>query len=277
VRRPDVNTSNAHADLEPGPDGRPAVRLGIGQVRTIGDELATQLVGARQEQPGQRFADLDELTRAVTLTSAQAEALATAGALDSLTAPAEETAGGAVAGGSGRPTVRDRRAALWGAGAAAGERAGSLPGTMLGLEAPALPGMSEVELTVADIWATGISPESYPTEYVRDQLQGFGVRRAADLAAVEHGTRVLVAGMVTHRQRPATASGVIFINLEDESGMLNVICSVGMWKRYRTVARGAAALLIRGVVERDGGSISIVADRIAALRLPAETPSRDFR
>ena len=148
---------------------------------------------------------------------------------------------------------------------------------MLGLEAPALPGMSEVELTVADIWATGISPESYPTEYVRDRLERFGVRRAADLGPVEHGTRVLVAGMVTHRQRPATASGVIFINLEDESGMLNVICSVGMWRRYRTVARGAAALLVRGVVERDGGSISIVADRIAALRLPAETPSRDFR
>ncbi len=83
--------------------------------------------------------------------------------------------------------------------------------------------------------------------------------------------------MVTHRQRPGTASGVIFINLEDETGMLNVICSVGMWKRYRTVARGAGALIIRGVVERDGGAISIVADRIAALPLSAQTPSRDFR
>ena len=89
------------------------------------------------------------------------------------------------------------------------------------------------------------------------------MRTAQDLFEVEHGTRVLVAGMVTHRQRPATASGVIFINLEDETGMLNVICSVGLWNRYRRVARQSAALLVRGVVERDGGAISIVADRIA--------------
>ena len=262
VRRPDINLSGADADLEPGPGGKPAVRLGLNQIRTIGDPLAEEIVAARRTQPSKRFDSLDQLTRAVTLSSAHAEALATAGALDSLTITDH--------------TV-DRRSALWGAGAAAGERAGTLPGTLLGLEAPALPGMSEIELTVADIWATGISPTSYPTEYSRDYLDRVGALRAAQLAPVEHGTRVLVAGMVTHRQRPATASGVIFINLEDETGMLNVICSVGLWKRYRTIARGASALIIRGVVERDGGAISIVADRIAALKLPAETPSRDFR
>ena len=83
--------------------------------------------------------------------------------------------------------------------------------------------------------------------------------------------------MVTHRQRPATASGVIFINLEDETGMINVICSIGLWARYRRIARGSPSLLIRGVVERAGGAISIVADRIAAVNLIAATPSRDFR
>ena len=88
---------------------------------------------------------------------------------------------------------------------------------------------------------------------------------------------MLVAGVVTHRQRPATASGVIFINLEDETGMINVICSIGLWSRYRRVARGSPSLVIRGVVERAGGAISIVADRIAAVNLVAATPSRDFR
>ena len=218
----------------------------------------------RGADPTGGYRTLDELTRAVTLTTAQAEALATAGALDALS-------------GMDARAGTDRRRALWAAGAAAGPRAGTLPGDAVGLDAPALPGMSDIELTVADIWATGISPESYPTEFSRRQLDEWGVRTAADLHRIEHGTRVLVAGVVTHRQRPATASGVIFINLEDETGMVNVICSIGLWSRYRRIARGSPSLLIRGVVERAGGAISIVADRIAAVNLIAATPSRDFR
>ena len=110
--------------------------------------------------------------------------------------------------------------------------------------------MSDVELMVADIWATGISPDVYPTEFSREKLASWGVRTAQELHEVEHGTRVLVAGMVTHRQRPATASGVIFINLEDESGMLNVICSVGLWNRYRRIARAVR----RAAGARGGGA-----------------------
>ncbi|MFN8199230.1 MAG: error-prone DNA polymerase [Nakamurella multipartita] len=254
IRRPDINASRAHADLEPGPDGRPAVRLGLDEVRTIGDELAARIVARR---PTEGYRSLDELTRTVTLTAPQAEALATAGALDTL--------------------VGTRRHALWAAGAAAGDRAGTLAGSVVGLDAPALPGMSDIELTVADIWATGISPQTYPTEFSRDQLDAWGVKTAAALKDTAHGTRVLVAGVVTHRQRPATASGVIFINLEDETGMLNVICSVGLWAKYKQIARGSPALLVRGVVERAGGAISIVADRIARVNLIAATPSRDFR
>ncbi|TKV60515.1 error-prone DNA polymerase [Nakamurella flava] len=270
VRRPDVNASSSPADLEPGPDGRPAVRLGLAEVRTIGSDLADRIVAAR---PAGGYASLDQLTRAVTLTSAQAEALATAGALDSLSGIGTDH------GDSGTQLSAGdrRRRALWAAGAAAGPRAGTLEGTTVGLDAPTLPGMSDVELTVADIWATGISPTAYPTEFSRDTLRAQGVRTAADLLAVDHGTRVLVAGVVTHRQRPGTASGIIFLNLEDETGMVNVICSVGVWARHRRVARGSRSLLVRGVMERAGGAISIVADRIAAIDLVASTPSRDFR
>ncbi len=264
IRRPDINTSGAEADLEPDADGKPAVRLGLGGVRTIGTELAERIVAAR---PAGGYAGLDQLTRAVTLTTVQAEALATSGALDALTR-------GALSDGVGG---RDRRRALWAAGAAAGERAGTLPGTVVGLDAPVLPGMTDIELTVADVWATGISPTHYPTEFSRDRLAGMGVVPAGELARVEHGTRVLVAGMVTHRQRPATASGIIFINLEDESGMINVICSMGLWARYRRTARGSASLVIRGMLEREGGAVSVLADRIAAVNLIVATPSRDFR
>jgi error-prone DNA polymerase len=261
VRRPDINASKAEADLEPGPNNKPAVRLGIAGIRTIGTELADKIIAVR---PPDGYRTLDELTRAVTMTAAQAEALATSGALDVLSGMAANAG-------------KDRRRALWAAGAAAGPRDGTLPDSMVGLEAPALPGMSDIELTVADIWATGISPESYPTEFSRQTLDGWGVQTATGLHRIEHGTRVLVAGVVTHRQRPATASGVIFINLEDETGMVNVICSIGLWSRYRRIARGSPSLLIRGVVEREGGAISIVADRIAAIDLVASTPSRDFR
>ncbi len=254
VNRADINSSGAQADLEPGPSGMPAIRLGLAGIRTIGTELAGRIVAAR---PGAGYRDLDELTRAVTLSTAAAEALATSGALDTLS--------------------RDRRSALWAAGAAAGERAGTLPGTMVGLDAPALPGMSEIELTVADIWATGISPQAYPTEFSREALKQLGVVTAKELGIVEHGTRVLVAGVVTHRQRPATASGIIFINLEDESGMINVVCSTGFWSKYRKVARGSQSLLVRGMLERQGAAFSVLAERIAPLDLVATTPSRDFR
>jgi error-prone DNA polymerase len=276
VRRPDLNASGAQTGLEPGPGPGPgpAVRLGLSEVRGIGLDLAKEIVAGR---PPEGYPDLEALTSAVTLTPAQAEALATAGAFDCVVgAPVDSSR---VAEPVASPRVAapvDRRAALWAAGAAAGLRQGMLAGSLVGMDAPTLPGMSDVELTVADVWATGMSPDAYPTEFTREAMDEIGVVTAAGLYAIDHGTRVLVAGMVTHRQRPATASGVIFINLEDETGMVNVICSVGLWSRYRQVARGASALLIRGVIERDGGAISIVADRIAAIDMVLAMPSRDF-
>ena len=89
--------------------------------------------------------------------------------------------------------------------------------------------MTELELAAADVWATGVSPDSYPTQFLRENLDALGVVPADKLLEVPDGTRVLVAGAVTHRQRPATAQGVTFINLEDETGMVNVLCSRGVW------------------------------------------------
>ncbi|MDQ3575614.1 MAG: error-prone DNA polymerase, partial [Actinomycetota bacterium] len=99
----------------------------------------------------------------------------------------------------------------------------------------------------------------------------------AGLAEAEPGSRVLVGGVVTHRQRPATAEGTTFLNLEDETGLVNVICSKGVWARHRRVARSAPALLIRGRLERAEGVVNVVAERITALDLAMTTKSRDFR
>ena len=100
---------------------------------------------------------------------------------------------------------------------------------------------------------------------------------AEQLRTAEPDRRVLVGGVVTHRQKPATAQGTIFVNLEDETGLVNVICSAGVWDRYRQVARTSPALLVRGTLERVEGVINVVADRLEPLPVPTSSRSRDFR
>jgi error-prone DNA polymerase len=200
---------------------------------------------------------MEALVRHAGLSEAQVEALATAGAFGSL--------------------GLERRQALWAAGAVAQAREDRLPGVVVGARAPTLPGMSPVELGAADLWATGLSPGSHPVQFVRDRLDALGALPAAALGEVEPGTRVLVGGVVTHRQRPATARGVTFLNLEDESGMVNVICTQGVWARHRRLARAAPALLVRGRLERADGAVNLLAEQLRPLPLAAPTRSRDFR
>jgi error-prone DNA polymerase len=146
--------------------------------------------------------------------------------------------------------------------------------------------MSEPEITLADLWATGVSPERHPVEHLRDDLRRAGVRSIADLATTENGRRVHVGGLITHRQRPGTAMGVTFLNLEDETGMLNVVCSVGVMKAHRQAARHRVAVVIRGRLERNEGVTNLLADRVEAIDvvvpgagavLQARASSRDFR
>ncbi len=256
VHGPDINRSLPHATLEPLPDGGKlhAVRTGLSTVRKIGEDVAKRIVAERTENGDYR--DMADVARRVRLTTPQIEALATAGAFASF-------------GG-------DRRQALWTAGAVAGERPEKLPG-LIGAQAPALPGMDGLDLAAADVWATGVSPDSYPTEFIRDHLDELGVVPASGLAALDDGARVLIGGAVTHRQRPATAAGVTFLNIEDETGMVNVICTLGLWQRYHRVARGSPALLIRGVVEKADGVVSVLAHRVEPLQMRIKAKSRDFR
>ena len=130
---------------------------------------------------------------------------------------------------------------------------------------------------MADVWATGISPDTYPTQFLREDLDAIGVVPADQLLSLPDGTRVLVAGAVTHRQRPATAQGVTFVNLEDETGMVNVLCSPGVWARHRRLAQTASALLIRGQVQNATGAVTVVADRMGKLSMSVGSKSRDFR
>nr|WP_296071339.1 error-prone DNA polymerase [uncultured Actinoplanes sp.] len=271
VRRPDINLSNAAATLESTPKtrwgslpgepphawglGGPAVREGLSSVRTVGAELAERIEAERLANGP--YVSLTDLSRRTGCTTAHLEALATADAF----------------AGFGL----SRREALWAAGAAAQDRPDRLPGTVTGTSAPMLPGMTEVDRLVADVWATGLSPDAHPAQFIRAELDRSGALPIARLGRVEAGTRIRVGGIVTHRQRPATAGGVTFINLEDETGMLNVTCSPGLWQRYRRVARTSAALIVRGRLEKAEGVLNLVADRLESVTPPVTPASRDFR
>jgi error-prone DNA polymerase len=137
--------------------------------------------------------------------------------------------------------------------------------------------MDPVEVAVADLWATGVAPNGHPTQFLRAALAERGVLTSVELAHCEPRCKVLVAGVVTHRQRPMTAQGTTFMNLEDETGLINVAVSKGCWARYRRVARGSAALLVRGRLERAEGVVNIVAEELTPLPVPASTASRNFR
>jgi error-prone DNA polymerase len=233
-----------------------AIRLGLAPVRSIGEETATRLVDERTAHGP--FADLHDLVRRVDLSTAQLESLATAGALS--------------------PLGVSRREGLWAAGALAAEGPDTLPGVSVGVAAPTLPGLEIVEEATADVWATGVSVDSYPTQFVRAGLDEAGVLRVADTYRDPVPTgRVAVAGVVTHRQRPGTAQGVTFLSLEDETGLLNIICSAGLWQRFRRTARTSKALVVRGRLERNDNATNLVAEHLAPLSLRVRTTSRDFR
>ena len=254
VRRPDVNASGEGASLE-GEREAPELRLGLAAVRGIGSPTAARLVAGRP------WSGPEDLVRRGGLTRPQLEALALAGALDTLSA-------------EGSPS--SRRSLVWTAGAAAQAVAGRLPGVVTGGVAPPLPAPAPIEAIADDLWSLGMTPERTAIELLRPELDARGVVPASALPDAGAG-RVTVAGVVTHRQQPDTARGAVFLNLEDETGMVNVVCSRGAWVRWWEVARRSPALVVRGRLERSEGVVNVVAERFEPLALGPAPGSRDFR
>ncbi|MCU1498897.1 MAG: putative polymerase, partial [Acidimicrobiales bacterium] len=263
VRTPHINASAADATLEPceASAGGLAIRLGIGSVRGIGADLAEHIAAGRP------YADMEAVARHNDLTLPQLEALATAGAFTGLPGAGDGPGDGGL----------DRRQALWVAGAVAQGSPDRLTGIVTGDRPPTLPGMDAREESLADLWATGVSPEGHPTRFLREDLTRLGVVPAVELRGRPDRSKVLVGGVVTHRQRPATAGGTTFLNLEDETGLVNVVVSKGCWVHHRRLVQTAPALLIRGRLETAEGVINVIAETISLLPLAATVPSRDFR
>lgn len=237
-------------------DGDLAVRLGLASVKGIGSDTAEAIVHERTARGP--FGSPSELVRRVGLSASHLEALASAGALDEW--------------------GHSRREGVWLAGHIATEHPKFLPHTSTELQIPLFEEMSAQEIMAADRMFTGVSPGDHPLRYARGWLGDQGVESVMDMASRESGRRVWVAGLITHRQRPSTARGVTFLNLEDETGLINVICGVGFWRRYRHILRESTAVIMRGMLERSPeGVTSLVADAAQSLSVGVPQDSRDFR
>jgi error-prone DNA polymerase len=266
VLRPDVNVSRAGA----APVGAAALRIGLASVRFVGRGTAERI------SAGQPWASQEDLVRRGGLNRAQLEALALSGALDGLDGLDGLDRLDRLDGLDGRTGAPDRRALVWAAGAAAQATPGRLPGIVTGAVAPSLPPRAAIEEVRDDLWSIGVAPDRTAIELARPELERRGV---ATIAEVVEGpsSKVVVAGVVTHRQQPDTARGAVFLNLEDETGMLNVVCSKGAWARWRAVARSSPALIVKGRLERAQGTVNVVAERFEPLALGPVPGSRDFR
>ncbi|HWB88978.1 MAG TPA: error-prone DNA polymerase [Acidimicrobiia bacterium] len=228
-----------------------AVRMGLRYVRNLGEREVTRIEAARIL--GGEFSSPEDLAFRTGLDVDALEGLAGSGALESI--------------GLGR------RAGMWAAGALAEidpERLALSPG----VEAPRLPVMSHEEIHRADLWSTGVS-NRHPMSFVRDRLDGC-LTAAEALDVGRNLARVKVAGVVTHRQRPGTARGVYFLNLEDETGLLNIVVLPDVWTRHRQVVRKSPALVIHGRLEFYDGVTNIVARDFEPIGVQT-VRSRDFR
>jgi len=137
--------------------------------------------------------------------------------------------------------------------------------------------MSAEERLLADYDGTGLTLGPHPMAFRRGPLGRMGVSRAGDLAAFRHGAWVKVAGAVVVRQRPGTAKGFVFLNLEDETGLINVIVRPALFHRHRLALVNEPFLLIEGTLQRQDNVTSVRAERLAPLRHRlASVPSHDF-
>jgi error-prone DNA polymerase len=259
VRPADLTRSRWDATLEPREEHlqvkAPAVRLGVRSVRGLGATARDKLEQALADRP---FTSIEDVVQRAGLDRRGLRHLAEAGALDGLL-PHE-------------PDLRKRRAALWAVLEAARGDAGPLAPRRASNDASGsstaapLPAMTRVELTEADYRMTGISLAGHPMSHVRGVLTPNGVRSAGDL--LRHGRdgeTVATAGLVICRQRPGTAKGFVFLTLEDETGLINVVVTPKRFERQALLISRTPLLLVRGVLQVEQKVVNVRAAQFRAL------------
>ena len=256
VRAVDVSHSDWDCTLEPGPQQKPAIRLGFRMISGFSKDTAESVVRIRKLRAYESFDDFRIRTR---LDTAALSRLSQADAFASL--------------------KLSRRAALW----------QSLPNQQVHPlyddrqqqePLPNLPRMSEFAQIIADYRTTGLSLKGHPLQTFRQQFRKRGVIPAESLKDVPPDRKVRVAGIVLNRQHPGTARGITFMTLEDETGTANLVVHPNVWSRFRTVARTASALIARGILQKESDVIHVIVDHLqdwSPAIAGARCQSRDFQ
>ena len=249
VRAVSVNDSEWDCTLEPAEGALLAVRLGLRMAIGLSKAHAQAIVGARGVA---RYRSIEEVGRRSGVPASALAHLARADAFAELGLP--------------------RRAALWEVEGlndaalplfAAADR--DLPRPEI-IEAPVvLPSMTEGGEVVADYRSVGLSLRRHPLSFLRREFRARGMIRCADLETTKDGRRVVVPGIVLIRQKPGSAKGVMFITLEDETGIANVIVWPSIFERQRRLILSASTIGVRGRVQREGGVIHVVAEALIDL------------
>jgi len=234
---------------------QPAVRLGLCMVHGLGRDAATRIAAARRSHA---FADVQDLAARARLDAGALRTLAAAGALATL--------------------AGHRRQALWQASGAA-----PLPGVLAnapsGDVAVSLAAPAETEDLLADYARLGFTLGRHPLSFVRDQLARLRFLTATDIARAPDRMLARGAGLVTCRQRPGTAKGTLFVTLEDETGLTNVIVRPELFEQQRRILLGARLMGVFGQISRQGRVVHLVASRVvdhSELLGTLQARSRDF-
>ncbi|HSN92690.1 MAG TPA: error-prone DNA polymerase [Anaeromyxobacteraceae bacterium] len=265
ARGADVAFSAWESTLEGPEPGRPAapgevpaLRVGLHAIRGLPRAVGEAILEARAAGP---YRSIGDLARRARLSRAWLARLAEAGAFGSL--------------------EPDRRGAAWRALALAapGEEGDLFAGLAPPEPEASLPPSSAIEEISADYAATGLSVRGHPMALVRPGLAGERIRTARELARLPDRSPVEVAGLVVVRQRPETARGIVFVSLEDETGIANLVVMPDVYERFRPVVRGAPFLVARGRVERTGRVVNVRVESVAPLALAPQAAgrARDFR
>jgi error-prone DNA polymerase len=259
VRPVDITASEIESTLEPCPTsaGGHAVRLGLNRIGRLGLAAATRIVAARRERA---FADVEDLALRAALNASELSALAASGALG--------------------PLAGHRHQAHWQVLGMETRRTAMLRAARIAEPALALPEPHEGEDVIADYASLGLTLGRHPLALLRARLARMGMRKAAELRAWPHGRTARACGLVTHRQRPLTAKGTVFVTIEDETGPVNVIIWSDLFERDRKAIAESTLLAVYGIWQSVGGVMHLLARRVtnlSALLGKLATTSRDFR
>jgi error-prone DNA polymerase len=262
VKRIDIHRSEWPCTIERETDGTLSMRLGLGYAKGLSRQTAEAIVASRQDDGV--YQSIDELVaRISSLTPKEMTTLARIGALNSVEG------------------IAHRRDALWQV-----QRAGRPEGPLLRansghLREPTthapLKQMTNAERIVADYSGTGLTIDRHPMACRRGKLQQSGVLSAKELWDVRGGVFVLIAGCVIARQRPGTAKGFIFLSIEDETGIANVIVTPDVYEQHRMIVTRSKFICAEGPLQNQEGVIHVKAIRLTALSEEGlEVRSHDF-